>query len=192
MKKYRLYRILRPLTKIFMKVFFRIQIIGEKNIPKKGRVILSGNHTSYLDPLLIMSCSKRTLRFLAKKELHDHFYGFFFKSMATIPVDRYGDTSRAKKESIEALNMDDAIVVFPEGTINKSKDVIMPFKKGAVSFASKTNSKIVPFTIKGKYKLFRKSVTIKFLKPITISDDIIKENEKLMNIIKEELLKWNQ
>ena len=61
---------------------------------------------------------------------------------------------------------------------------------GAVSFASKTNSPIVPFVIKGKYKLFRKSVSLKFLKPYYIkSDDLNEENDKLMNIIKKELEK---
>lgn len=168
-----------------MKVFFRVKISGNKNIPK-GKVILAGNHTSYFDPLLIMTSTKRTLRFLAKEELHRGKFGWFFKSMATIPVKRGGDTTKAKKMTIEALENNIAVVIFPEGTINKTSDVIMPFKKGAVNFAMQTNALIVPFVIKGKYKLFRKSVTLKYLKPIKV-ESIEKDNEKLMKVIREEL-----
>lgn len=49
-----------------------------------------------------------------------------------------------------------------------------------------TNSPIVPFVITGKYKLFSKSLTIKFLEPIKCNGDIKEETEKLMNIIKKE------
>ena len=49
-----------------------------------------------------------------------------------------------------------------------------------------TNSPIVPFVITGKYKLFSKSLTIKFLEPIKCNGDIKEETERLMNIIKKE------
>ena len=80
------------------------------------------------------------------------------------------------------------IGIFPEGTINKTKDIIMPFKIGAVKMASETDSQIVPFTITGKYKAFKKNITIEFYKPISIkSDDLTKENEKLMKFISKQL-----
>ena len=49
-----------------------------------------------------------------------------------------------------------------------------------------TNSQIVPFVITGKYKLFSRNLTIKFLEPIKCSENIKEETERLMNIIKEE------
>ena len=64
---------------------------------------------------------------------------------------------------------------------------IIPFKIGAVKFASDTNRVIVPFTIKGKYKLFSR-IKLKFYEPIKIkSKNLDKENEKLMEIIKTNL-----
>ena len=44
----------------------------------------------------------------------------------------------------------------------------------------------MPFVITGKYKLFSKSLTIKFLEPIKCNGDIKEETERLMNIIKKE------
>lgn len=186
MRKYYLYKILKPIDKLVMK-FYRVNIVGGENIPS-GKVILAGNHTNYLDPLLLMSSTKRTLRFLAKSELHKGVFGWFFKSVGTIPVNRGGDTTLAREKTVEALNEDEIVVIFPEGTINRTRDVIIPFKKGTVNFALQTGSPIVPFVIKGKYKLFKKSVTLKYLEPIKVKD-IESDNEKLMNVIKEELLR---
>jgi 1-acyl-sn-glycerol-3-phosphate acyltransferase len=80
------------------------------------------------------------------------------------------------------------IGIFPEGTINRTDDIIMPFKIGAVKMAKETNTKIVPFVITGEYKAFKKNIAIEFLKPIEIkSDNLTKENEKLMKIISKKL-----
>ena len=46
-----------------------------------------------------------------------------------------------------------------------------------------TDAVIVPFVITGKYKWFRKSVRIEFLKSRKISNNLDYENEKLMKII---------
>ena len=53
--------------------------------------------------------------------------------------------------------------------------------------ASETNSKIVPFVITGKYRIIGKRVTLEFLKPISVSKDLDKSNDKLMNIIESKL-----
>ena len=90
--------------------------------------------------------------------------------------------------AIEALKEHKVIGIFPEGTINRTKDIVMPFKIGAVKMAHDTNSSIVPFIITGKYKPFKNDLTIEFLKPYKIkSDDLTKENEKLMQIISKKL-----
>ena len=52
-----------------------------------------------------------------------------------------------------------------------------------------TNANLVPFIITGKYKLFRKSLTVKFMEPIKIGENLEEENERLMSIIREELVR---
>ena len=188
MKKYYLYKIARPIITTFMNLFYRIEVINNNYIPTDENAILCGNHTSKLDALLLMSSTKRTIRFLAKKELHKGLFKNIFLSAGTIPVDRTKKDENAKKEAINALNNKEIICIFPEGTINRSKSTILPFKYGAVSFADKTDSKLIPFIIKGKYKLFTKNIKIEFLKPYHIkTNDLTKENDKLMTIIKNKL-----
>ena len=190
-----LYKILIPLDKIFMKIFYRATYIGIENVPKKESVILAGNHTSYLDPLLLMSSTNRCIHFLAKIELFKGIKKIFFKNVGIIPVDR-------KRKNPEAINLankylqDNKIIgIFPESTINKTNDIIMPFKYGAVKMAADTNSYILPFSITHKYKLFKKSVTICFGKPYKVTGNHEKDNkileEKVINLIRRNSWKKN-
>lgn len=182
--KYPLYRFLRPILKGFMKLFYRVQIIGKENIPKEGRVILAGNHTSNLDSVLVMSSTKRMIHFLAKIELIQK-YGFLFRRLGIIPVDRKRKNQESLNKAKKILAEEKVIGIFPEGTINKGEYYLLPFKYGAVSLAKNTTSPIVPFAIIGEYKFLRRRVKIVFAKPYYIKDttDLTKENVKLMNKI---------
>ena len=88
MKEPLLYRFTRPIIKLLMKIIFRPKLIGLDNIPLDGPCVLAGNHTSILDPVLIMSCTKRTVHFLAKDDLYKGLKGIIFKHMGIIPVNR--------------------------------------------------------------------------------------------------------
>ena len=184
-----LYRILRPLIWILMRIVFRPKYIGLENIPKSGRVILAGNHTSFYDCVLIISTTNRTIHFLAKDSLMKGFKKILFGNMGIIPVNRAIHDKNALNDAIDALNKDEVIGIFPEGTINRTKDIIMPFKMGAVKMSSATDANIVPFTITGGYKVFGpQRPTIEFYKPIKATHkDLNKDNEKLMDIISKNL-----
>ena len=192
MKEPILYRTVRPIIKILFNFIFKPTYIGLENIPKEGKCILVGNHTSNLDCLLLISSTKRTIHFLAKDSLIKGFKKIVFQNMGIIPVNRKIHDKNALNSAIDILNENKVIGIFPEGTINKTDDIIMPFKIGAVKMASTTNSTLVPFTIKNKYKVFKKSVILEFYKPYKINTqkrDLTDENKHLMNIISNELRK---
>lgn len=188
--KYILYRIVRTLGYPIFLLLYRPEFEGRNNIPKSGSVILAGNHTNNLDAAIMLAGPKRVVHMLAKKELFkSKISNAFFRSMGCIPVDRKIHDENAKSEAIEVLKNNEVIGIFPEGTVNRTNDIILPFKYGAVSFAKKTGAYIVPFTITGKYKLFRRSIKITYGKPYKVTDDLKIENKKLMNIITKMLIK---
>ncbi len=181
-----LYKIIRPIITPLFKIIFTPKIIGIENIPKNEKIVLAGNHTSILDCLLLISCSKRNIHFLAKDELFKGPKKIIFSNMGLIPVDRSKKNPNALKAAYEYLNNNKVIGIFPEGTTEKGRG-LLPFKMGAVKMAKQTNSEIVPFIITGKYKPFSKNLQIKFLNPIKIENDLKIENEKLRNLIKNNL-----
>lgn len=182
------YKIVRPILTFLFKLLYRPTIIGKENIPKNGRVVIAGNHTNNFDCVLLIASTKRCVHFLAKDELYKGIKKHLFKHMGIIPVNRRQKDGQSLKKAVEFLNKDMAIGIFPEGTFNRSENTILPFKIGAVKMAHDTNSKIVPFVIKGEYKLFRKSIRIVFFKPIEVkNDDLDEANQKLMKFISNKL-----
>lgn len=187
-----MYNIYRFLSKILMKLLYRVEIINSNNIPKKGKIVICGNHTSVLDAPLVLGSTKRRLNILAKIELSKGLKGLFFKPVDLIYVDRSRKTPEVIEESIKRLNEDKAICLFPEGTTKKPKGQLIEFKPGAIKMALDTNSEILPFAIVNEYKLFRKSVKLIYGKPYKLeSDDLEYENNKLREKVIE-LIKENQ
>ena len=178
----------RPIIVFLMRIIFNPRYIGRENIPKDGKIVLAGNHTNNIDCWLIIASTKRCVHFLAKDSLYKGIKKHMFKHMGIIPVNRKIHDKDCLIAAKDFLNKDRCIGIFPEGTINRTDDTIMPFKIGAVKMAHDTESQIVPFVIKGKYKPFFNNLRIIYFKPISVKDDILdNENEKLMEIVKKNL-----
>ena len=182
------YKIVRPLVSFLIHFLFRVEVVGLENIPKKGRILLAGNHTKWLDPVMLVGVVKRQVHFLAKEELFHGKTKFIVKGMGCVPVNRKIHDKNALESAYHFLEKELCIGIFPEGTINRTDDIIMPFKMGAVKACYMTNTKLVPFIITGKYKLFKKSVRVEFLKPLTIGENLELENDKFMEIVSNKLI----
>lgn len=189
MKKDTLYKVLRPLIKLYMKVVYHPKYKGLDNIPKEGSIVLAGNHTNNLDCLLLISSTNRVVHFLAKDSLMKGIKKILFKNMGIIPVNRKIHDKKALSSAIKVLESNEVIGIFPEGTINRTKDIILPFKIGAVKMSSETDSLLVPFIIKGKYKIFNNNLEIEFLKGYKIKKekDLTSSNKLLEEIISKKI-----
>ena len=170
MSKEVLYIIFRPIFTFIFKLYYNPTIINKEYIPKEGAAIIAGNHKHALDPILVDVCTKRVIHTLAKKDLHDGKFGWFFRAIGTIPVDlKAKHNKEALITAIEYLNKDSLINVSPEAKRNYTQEILLPFKVGAVVMAQRTNSKIVPYSITGDYKFRSKNLKITFGQPIDVS-----------------------
>ena len=134
MKESILYKIARPIVKLYVKIFMRPTYIGLDNIPKTGKVLLVGTHTSNNDSFLLMSATKRPIHFLAKKELWKFPTGIIIAHMGLIPVDRQNKDTKCLSIAADYLNDDKVVLIFPEGTTEKEYGKLLPFKIGAFKF----------------------------------------------------------
>lgn len=186
------YKIVRPIVSVIFKILYRPTVVGRENIPKTGSIVLAGNHTKWLDPIMLIAVNKRQIHFLAKDELFHGLTKPIVKGMGCISVNRKIHDKDALSLSYKTLENGNVIGIFPEGTINRTKDIIMPFKIGAVKMANKTSSKLIPFIITGQYKLFKKSIRIEFFEPSSAENNLTEANEQLMKIISNNLIKYNK
>ncbi len=143
------YKVVRPIVSFLVRLLFHPKITGLKNIPKTGRVVLAGNHTRWLDPVMLVGIVKRPIHFLAKEELFHGITKFIVKGMGCVPVNRKIHDKFALSTAEEYLNKDLCVGIFPEGTINRTDNIIIPFKIGAVKSSYDTNKFI--FTSNNKW-----------------------------------------
>ena len=184
------YKILRPIFSFVFKTYFHPTIINKEYIPKEGAVVIAGNHKHALDPILVDVSTKRVVHTLAKKDLHDGIFGWFFRLIGTIPVDlRAKENKEALKSAIAYLEQEAAINVSPEAKRNYTSEILLPFKFGAVVMAKRTNTKIVPYAITGEYRFRSKDLKITFGEPLDLSEYTIEEaNQMLFEKIKKMLI----
>jgi len=180
------YRLLTPLMRLLFRLYYNPTIINKEVIPKDGPILIVGNHKHIYDQCLTIMATKRTIHYMAKKEYFDSKLACFFKFVGCISVNRSIHDKEATKQALDILKSGGAIGLFPEGTRNKTKDkLLLPFKFGAVSMASKTNATIVPFGITGDYKFRSKNLTIKYGKPFKVENMTLEEaNNKLFEEVK--------
>lgn len=113
--------------------FYRIQVRGRENLPKRGPALLVCNHISFVDPFLIGSCTQRFVRFL----MYRHFYEttgihWLAKLMGAIPISET-DPPRQMVESFRAaqarLREGNLVCIFAEGAITRTGNLLR-FRRG--------------------------------------------------------------
>ena len=119
------YRIYIPIIfhKILLKILgVKLRLIGQKTSVRP--LILAGNHTSYIDIIILGSIMP--ICFIAKQEIKSWFlFGFLAKMQNTIFIKRKNFKTL---ENIQSINNDlgsnSAVVLFPEGTTNSGKKIL--------------------------------------------------------------------
>jgi len=190
-----MYTLVQPIASFLLKLVYQPKIINKQAIPKKGRIILAGNHKMLFDPVLVSCGTRRMIHFLAKDVFFTGIRGFFMKRAGTLPVHSGKVHKDSFKAAIDILNQDKVVGIFPEGTRNYTKRQLLPFKRGAVTLAQETNSKIIPFAIYGRYLPFH-GLRIEFGEAIDAANMELKQANQLLEDKVRELLikaeKWEK
>jgi 1-acyl-sn-glycerol-3-phosphate acyltransferase len=126
-----------------------LRIYGSDRVPDEGGVVLAMNHFSWLDPPAFGSASPRTIRFLAKAELHQvKLIGPLIRSFGTLSV-RRGESDRdAVRLMRQCVRDGGALGLFVEGT--RMRDGVPgEVKPGASMVALQERVPVVPAAIHG-------------------------------------------
>jgi 1-acyl-sn-glycerol-3-phosphate acyltransferase len=135
--------------------FIRYEFYGKENFREGQSYIYVSNHTSFLDIPGLRLIIPGEFRPIAKKELLKiPVFGFIVKA-ATVVVDRSSHESR--KKSVEyakkLLTQGMSMLIFAEGTQNRTKEILQPFKDGAFRMAIDTQTPLLPIVVIGAGKL---------------------------------------
>lgn len=161
---------------VFM-VIVPTKVVGKENLKavKKKGAIIACNHYSNMDIVYLVPRFfkiQHTRKLLCKKEIGKcWFVRWFFESVGTIFIDRGAVDRNAFRQVDKALKANKNLVMFPEGTRNKSgTDEMNQIKSGVIFFAKKADAYIVPLRFEHKIKMFHKNI-IKVGAPYKVGED---------------------
>jgi 1-acyl-sn-glycerol-3-phosphate acyltransferase len=141
----------------------RVARSGIENVPKDHAVCLVGNHQGYFDIPLVISTIPQRVGFIAKIELlRVPILNLWMRALHCIFIHRsqMHQSLRNIKRGVQAIAKGHTIVLFPEGTRSRKREM-GPFRMGGLNMAIKEGVPIVPLTINGTYKMFEQTGRIR-------------------------------
>ncbi len=162
--------------------------VDRDKLPREGAFILSPNHYSEIDPVVMGAAvwhMGRAPRFMAKASLFKiPVVGWLLRKSGQIPVERSGGSGssapiRAAQELVEKGR---GVIIYPEGSLTRDPDLWpMRGKTGAVRLALQYGIPLIPSAHWGTQNLMprygkkihpfpRKRITVIVGDPIDLSD----------------------
>ena len=165
------YSFVKNLSKVVLKVAFKMEYEGLENIPEGGGYMVCANHRTMLDPFFFAPKVKPQLFFMAKQELFKNkFTEMIFRGLGAFPVERGKGDSGAIDFAMNILREGKILAMFPEGTRSRTGVPLRP-KSGAALVAIQTKSDILPVGISFEPPIrFRSKVIIRFGKVIKFEE----------------------
>lgn len=184
-----IWRLLAAIVLPPMAWLVRFRFVDGHLLPKQGAFVLTPNHYSEIDPIVMgvaMWKLGRVPRFMAKASLWKvPVLGAMLTASGQIPVSRAGagrgsDPVTAARALAEK---DLAVIVYPEGSLTREPDLWpMRGKTGAVRTALQAGVPVIPAAHWGTQKVMprygkgvslwppRKTVTVKIGEPVDLSE----------------------
>lgn len=137
----------RKIGSLLFKLTYRTTVIGPRFVPGSGPVIIAANHIGFLDGPLLFSASPRPLHLVAKSELFKPPADRLLGACGQIPLDYDGPDWAAIRETINVLEAQRALGIFPEA--HRGLGNFDRMRHGIAYLYARTSAPIVPAAIFG-------------------------------------------
>jgi 1-acyl-sn-glycerol-3-phosphate acyltransferase len=126
----------------------KVHINGLERLPKKGPVILAGNHAAVLEAVMMAAYSPGMVEFLGNGDIpFDPSYAFIVKAYDLIPVNRGNLDRQALNTAVSILQQGGILGIFPEGGIWNAGQ--MQAQIGAAWLSFRAQAPIIPIGFGG-------------------------------------------
>ncbi|MFO0832018.1 MAG: lysophospholipid acyltransferase family protein [Phycisphaerales bacterium] len=148
------YRFCASVAWLALRLLFGARGYQRENVPATGGLIIAANHQSYLDPPAIggLLLRRRHFDFIARSGLFTFRpFGWLIAHLNSIPVRGDGGDTASIKEVLRRLEMNRAVIIFPEG--GRSHDgELHEFKRGAALLVKRSGCPVLPAAIDGAFQ----------------------------------------
>ena len=125
----------------------RPSVLGREHLEDlEPPYLVACNHSSLIDPALLVGFFPEAIRFMAKAELADKpWIGFLEKRLGNIHLNRDGRDIGPIRQALKELKSGDrCLVVFLEGTRTEEGSGLAEAKQGAAMLAARSGAPVVP------------------------------------------------
>ena len=144
----------RQITKVWMNVWLALilsplKVVGKENFKKGRNYVVVSNHNSLMDVPVTTPYVPGANKTIGKKSFTKApVFGWVY-IRGTVLVDRNSDASRRKsfEDMKKVLAQGLHMVIYPEGTRNRSSDPLKSFHDGAFKLAIASKKEIIPTLI---------------------------------------------
>jgi long-chain acyl-CoA synthetase len=156
-----LWFVLGKFAAVITRVFFGLEVIGKKKLPKNGPFILSPNHQSFLDgPVVASQIPWRLFKnmfYVGTSEIFGHgALHYLGRTFRLVPVDPDSNLVNAMRAGAYGLKHGQNLALYPEG--ERSVDgTPKKFKKGAAILSANLKVPIYPVALEGFYDAWPRS-----------------------------------
>ncbi|BFM06199.1 acyl-[ACP]--phospholipid O-acyltransferase [Halioxenophilus aromaticivorans] len=130
---------------------YQVSVSGFDHLPRRGGVLLLGNHISWIDWALVQVACPRAVRFVMIRDIYQVWYlKPILKFFGAIPISP-GNSKASLAQVAELLRQGEVVCIFPEGTISRNGQLAQ-FKRGferACETLAEQDAVIVPFYLRG-------------------------------------------
>lgn len=120
------------------------------------------NHVTFIDPMMLhLILWRRRLHCLATKDLYrTKLMSWFLNATLSVQVDKENFSMRSLHAVTDRLKEGKALLIFPEGTVNETKEEMLQFKTGALLMAHLGNAPIVPVYLQRREKFIHRTYAV--------------------------------
>jgi 1-acyl-sn-glycerol-3-phosphate acyltransferase len=136
--------LLRFFSWVLSRGMYRYRLQGDHYLPTKGAAILTCNHVSFVDAVLLMAASPRPIYFIMDHRIFKvPVLGWMFKLAKAIPIASYKEDpaiyQAAFDHAARVLRRGDLLAIFPEGAITRDGQ-LQPFKGGIMKIIERNQA----------------------------------------------------